>query len=747
MVAALGAAALVLSGALAASASAETVWLCKPGLTNNPCTSSEETTVELANGSSFIEHAQPASNPPIDCFYVYPTVSSQPTTNANLNIDPEETQIAIAQASRFSQACKVYAPIYPQLTLGAITARTVTPEAAEKAYLGVLSAWKEYLANYNGGRGVVLIGHSQGALLLKQLIKEQIDPNPALRKQLVSALLLGGNVLVPKGKAVGGDFKNVPGCQIAGQTGCVVAYSSFLEEPPEGAFFGRVNSPLLGGTLTEEEAKNDEVMCVNPANLVQGNFAKPVQRYESTTPFPGALGGFFQAPKGSTPWVSMPGQYSGLCARANGATWLQLTNTGPEGDPRELITETIGPLWGTHLEDVNAPLGNLVDLTAIQSRVFTGGLQVTSITLSSGSALGGAGVTIKGSGFLAGATVNIGNAATSVHVVSETEITANTSATAAGSYEVVVTDANGTSTGGPSYTYFTTPPPAVVTGLGSSVRSASATLNATVNPDGGEVTECKFEYGTTPSYGQSAPCTPSPGSGGAPVAVSAPITGLAPKTSYHFRISATNLGGTTQGGDEALTTLRAPHWYRNGGIVPAGRRVLAIEWGTLTLTSAAGAVTCHTVGGGYVENPAGGGAGVNMIQSFSPYECASAECPFESRLEAFGMPWSSVLEEQVAPAIRSTSTGVALVSGCWLAPASGSGNASTEERGKPTGALLSFAGESAPRLVNGGSIVKPSRLEYGPGSGELLNTTVGGGATTGTAVLIGYQEQETLTAK
>jgi hypothetical protein len=121
MVAALGTAALLGSGLAASSASAAgTVWLCKPGLANNPCESDLTTTVELGNGSSFVEHAKPASNPPIDCFYVYPTVSSQFTTNANLNIDPEETQIAIDQASRFSQTCKVYAPIYPQLTIPAI---------------------------------------------------------------------------------------------------------------------------------------------------------------------------------------------------------------------------------------------------------------------------------------------------------------------------------------------------------------------------------------------------------------------------------------------------------------------------------------------------------------------------------------------------------------------------------------------------------------------------------------------------
>ena len=80
---------------------------------------------------------------------------------------------------------------------------------------------------------------------------------------------------------------------------------------------------------------------------------------------------------------------------------------------------------------------------------------VTSISPSAGTTAGGRLVTIKGTGFLSGATVKIGNPATSVNVVSETEITAMTAATAAGSDEVVVTDTKGTSTGGPSYTYVT----------------------------------------------------------------------------------------------------------------------------------------------------------------------------------------------------------------------------------------------------------------------------------------------------
>jgi hypothetical protein len=228
LLAALGVAALLVPALTAGAASAGTTWLCKPGLAGDPCESSEETTVEYGNNTPSVERAQPASNPPIDCFYVYPTVSKQTTPNANLEIGEEETQTAIDQASRFSQQCKVYAPMYEQVTLHELEKHeALPPEVTTNAYLGVLSAFVEYLAKYNEGRGFVLIGHSQGALVLKHLIKEYIDQYPARRKQMVSALLIGGNVLVPKGATVGGDFQNVPACQSAAQTHCVVAYSSF----------------------------------------------------------------------------------------------------------------------------------------------------------------------------------------------------------------------------------------------------------------------------------------------------------------------------------------------------------------------------------------------------------------------------------------------------------------------------------------------------------------------------------------
>ena len=79
-----------------------------------------------------------------------------------------------------------------------------------------------------------------------------------------------------------------------------------------------------------------------------------------------------------------------------------------------------------------------------------------------------------------------------------------------------------------------------------------------MNPNGAEVSKCSFEYGTAVSYESSAPCSPSPGSESSPVAVSAPVTGLAANTTYHFRMTATNVGGTSEGSDQTFTTPKAP---------------------------------------------------------------------------------------------------------------------------------------------------------------------------------------------
>jgi hypothetical protein len=375
LLASVGLAALVLMGLTAGSALAmkheKTVWLCKPKIENDPCTQSLTATVVHTNGEFNRQETAIAKKPSINCFYVYPTVSEQETENANLEIEPTERQVAIDQASRFSQDCKVYAPMYKQITLTALKheeeGKPLSPGASIIAYESMLSGFEEFL-KYDKGKGFELIGHSQGSLLLENLIKEQIEPNPTLSKELVGGVILGGNVLVPEGQLVGGTFQTVPACTAAAETHCVIAYSSFLKEPPEGAYFGRENSPLVGGNH-----EGEEVVCVNPTLLAQNGSEGALLPYGNTTRFPGELGYVEQVPtekEEGVKWIESPGEYTAQCHKENGASWLQVNPVGTAQDPPEYVEEDLGPDWGLHLYDVNIALGNLVKDVALEATAY-----------------------------------------------------------------------------------------------------------------------------------------------------------------------------------------------------------------------------------------------------------------------------------------------------------------------------------------------------------------------------------------
>jgi hypothetical protein len=195
-------------------------------------------------------------------------------------------------------------------------------------------------------------------------VRREIDPNPQLRKQLLSALLIGGNVTVAKGSDVGGSFQHVPACRKATQTGCVVAYSAFDQQPPPDARFGYPSA--AAAALTGQDTTNLEVLCVNPAAPAGGT--APLQPFFRTTPFPGLLGGNNRPSRyqADTPWVTQPRLYSGTCTQADGASWLQIDDVGRPSDQRTRVVDALGPTWGLHLVDMNLTLGNLVDLVRHQ---------------------------------------------------------------------------------------------------------------------------------------------------------------------------------------------------------------------------------------------------------------------------------------------------------------------------------------------------------------------------------------------
>ena len=157
---------------------ATTEWLCRPGQAHDPCTAPLATTVVPASGARTIQSGQDDAGSKFDCFYVYPTVSTQHSDNANLTVQPAEVAAAVTQASRFSQVCQVWAPMYRQRTESSLLKGLgADPHADAVAYESVLSAWEDYLAHDNHGRPVVFLGHSQGAAMLIRLLASQVDPN------------------------------------------------------------------------------------------------------------------------------------------------------------------------------------------------------------------------------------------------------------------------------------------------------------------------------------------------------------------------------------------------------------------------------------------------------------------------------------------------------------------------------------------------------------------------------------------
>ena len=334
-------------------------WLCLPGRTD-VCSTPLATTALNANGYGSTGPSTVAKDPPLDCFYVYPTISRDQGLNSDLNAD-EEKGAAEAQFARFASVCRTYSPIYRQMTLAAVAAYSAganVDAAAELAYRDVAAAWHNYLAIRNNGRPFVLIGHSQGSLMLQMLIAREIETNPAVAARMKLAIIPGYNVLVPQGKLVGGTFKKTPLCSREGETGCVISYVSFREKnvPPAGAIFGVADQPGM------------TVGCVNPARPGARDWV-PLDSYWHVSSYPAPGGPIQWSTEGPppTPYLRFEGLVSAKCINdgQRGYLWIR-TNA----DPKDKRTDRIGgevsvmgmfvPGWGMHLADMYEAQGDLI---------------------------------------------------------------------------------------------------------------------------------------------------------------------------------------------------------------------------------------------------------------------------------------------------------------------------------------------------------------------------------------------------
>ncbi len=344
-------------------------WLCRPGR-QDACAVDMTTTIVSADGSLSRETWSVDPNAPIDCFYVYPTVSTDLTPNSDMTPNEAELRVVEQQFARFGSVCRPYAPSYRQLSLAGLMARMARGGERDLdrgvAYDDVRDAFRYYLENDNAGRGFVLVGHSQGSFILTALVAQEIDGQP-VQDRLVSALLLGAEPTVARGQDVGGSFRSIPLCRAAGQTGCLIAFSAFRSTapPPENTLFGRAPDAGLS------------VACTNPAAL--GGGSGELHAYLSGSGSviagparvaPWVTGG----PAVETPFVSAPGLLSARCTSNEHAIFLEVTVHGNASDPRvDDIGGDITPEWGLHLIDVNLAMGNLVDVVRQQAVAWQGG--------------------------------------------------------------------------------------------------------------------------------------------------------------------------------------------------------------------------------------------------------------------------------------------------------------------------------------------------------------------------------------
>jgi hypothetical protein len=345
-------------------------WLCLPGRTDACSVNLDANLFKPAGTPAGRERFRANPDAPIDCFFVYPTISNDPTPNSDMIAGNEERRAAEHQFARFGSECKLYAPVYRQVTIkGLMSEGSSKPMATDPqlAYQDVLDSWNYYLQHYNKGRGVVLIGHSQGSRRLAELLKQQIEGKP-VQKQLVSAFLPGYNVIVPNGRDTGGTFSQLRLCQSTSQTGCVISYVSFRESlpPPANTRYGKATD---GNT----------VACTNPAALAGGRavlrsylsvkanlLGQPIDK----TRFVGL------AQKTDVPYVSPEAIASAECVQRDNMSYLSVrvnpayTAAGIDIPGDLYFGDRLLQDWGLHLVDIDLAQGTLVEVVHQQAKAW-----------------------------------------------------------------------------------------------------------------------------------------------------------------------------------------------------------------------------------------------------------------------------------------------------------------------------------------------------------------------------------------
>ena len=340
----------------------ESLWLCRPDLTTNQCFVNDlDATAVQPDNTLVVEPHVAGGDSDYDCFYIYPTVDLSGTagnhtdfSDISLELDP-----LLSQAARFNGSCRVFAPLYRQITLGTFGDPNVAQYEAI-AYGDVEDAFRHYMGQYNNGRNFVIMGHSQGTFMVTQLLQNLIDDAPELRARLIAAVLLGGSVTVPDGQTVGGTFQHLPLCTSAEETGCVIAYRSYAADFP----------PADGSNVVGPEGM--DTACTNPAALLTS--AAGGKAHFGATYLPLVVNQLlFQVGKDvgltiGTPFAVYRNFFTGECVKDDrGRSYLQVGIEPASGDQRLNPINFTHPVLspgglGTHILDYSWAMGDLIEL-------------------------------------------------------------------------------------------------------------------------------------------------------------------------------------------------------------------------------------------------------------------------------------------------------------------------------------------------------------------------------------------------
>jgi hypothetical protein len=344
------------TGYSSATYGADAMWLCRPDLPSNPCAADLTATEIRPDGSRAIVPHVPAKDPAVDCFYIYPTVDEDPRPGNHTDFRDRGPmlRVALSQAARFQEVCRLYVPLYRQITAGTYASSAWNlDERLKVAFSDVQDAFAHYLGQYNRGRKVVVIGHSQGADMTVRVLRRFFDRDPVLRPRLLAGMPIGGRVEVPPGARSGGTFATLPLCARADEIGCVIGYRSY----PSGAdVTGDPHGPPEGLVTG----------CVNPASVTENASAPLSRTFFPSVPAPWR--GLRGIDGVETPFVLFRGFFAARCVPGPGGyDHLEITpasGVAASSLPIDLGAERFRNTLGLHALEMGLTQGDLIDLVA-----------------------------------------------------------------------------------------------------------------------------------------------------------------------------------------------------------------------------------------------------------------------------------------------------------------------------------------------------------------------------------------------